>query len=156
MPSFADDRLVPGSERAVEIVGDKLMREIVHDFAHGPASLPLVDPSAQAPPRNENAGAPAPLALPPGIGLIDAMCNAASERERLEKILELNRRLQSLQALQDAKIYALENQLKELEERLKKKLRAATLSISSKPSSSTTRRKPRRLGQKPSDRSQAR
>jgi hypothetical protein len=119
MPSFADDRLVPGSERAVEIVDTKLMRQIVADLRK-PPTLPMVDPSAQAPPRNENAGAPAPLALPPGIGLIDAMCNAASERERLEKILELNRRLQSLQALQDAKIYALENQLKELEERLKK------------------------------------
>jgi hypothetical protein len=120
MPSFADDRLVPGSERAVEIVGDKLMREIVHDFAHGPASLPLVDPSAQAPPRNENAGAPAPLRSPSGLKYCDAIAESFAHKDRMAQIAEHNAMVSSVLSSPelDPRIKELAAKIELLEKRL--------------------------------------
>ena len=42
MPLKPSDQIIPGSKRAYEQVNNRLMREIVRDFAHGPASLPCI------------------------------------------------------------------------------------------------------------------
>src|SRR5262249_13777853 len=112
MPSFVDDRLVPGSERAVEIVGDRLMRDIVKDFRHGPARLPLVHPDAPRP--AESAPQPA-LKPPPGVPLIDKMCLGADAQERLVKIEALSRAVATLQAGYDNKVKRLEEEIARLQ-----------------------------------------
>jgi hypothetical protein len=117
--SIPDDRLVPGSEKAYAQVGDRLMREIVRDFAHGPARLPTVDPSSQAPPRIDEPPRTA-LKPPSGIDLIDRMCAAADERDRVAKITEMARTVAALQADHDSKVARLEAEIQRLQSELKK------------------------------------
>jgi len=117
-PKFADDRLQPGSEKLVEQVGDKLVREIVGTFFGKPTSLKSVHPQDQAPPPSESAGMPAPLSSPPGIALIDQMCASASEEQRVSRILELSKIVSQLQAARDAETFRLENEIKRKEEEI--------------------------------------
>ena len=42
MPRRPDDRLVPGSEKACEVVDDQAMADIVADLRSGPARFPSV------------------------------------------------------------------------------------------------------------------
>jgi hypothetical protein len=115
--SKPDDRYIPGSERAYDQVNDRLWRDIVSDRTR--RGLPSVDPSSQAPPRSEPPQ-PAPLSAPPGLAIIDRMVNTVTEEQRLEKILELSKRVSALQAMHDARVFQLENQIREMEEALKK------------------------------------
>ena len=102
-PQFVSDRLVPGSERAVENVDTKLMREIVRDLGHGPARLPSVHPDAQAP-RSETQ--PTPLSSPPGINLIDRMCDAADAQDRAARLETLAKTIANLRAEEIARLQA--------------------------------------------------
>jgi hypothetical protein len=117
--SIPDDRLVPGSERAYDQVNDRLMREIVRDFRHGPASLPSIPADRQAPPRIDEPP-PSTLKPPSGIGLIDAMCAAADQQDRLAKITEMARTVAALQANYDSKVARLEAEIERLQSELKK------------------------------------
>ena len=96
MPLKPDDRLIPGSERAYDQVNTRLMRDIVKDFAHGPASLPSVHPTQQAPPPNENAGAPAPLRSPSGLRYCDAIAESFAHKDRMAQIAEHNEMVSSV------------------------------------------------------------
>jgi hypothetical protein len=102
-PLKPDDRMLPGSERAYDAVNDRLIRDIVKDFAHGPARLPSVHPQDQAP-RGSGWTEQPTLKPPSGIELIDRMCLAADQQERLAKIEALARTVASLQAAHDAEI----------------------------------------------------
>jgi len=119
------DQLIPGSERAYEIVNDRLMRDIVKDLGHGPARLPSVHPDAQAP--RAEAAQPVPLKPPSGIGLIDRMCLAQDAQDRLAKIEVLARTVANFQAAHDAKveIKRLEAEVVRLKEEVKKAAEAA-------------------------------
>jgi hypothetical protein len=115
MPSFASDALVPGSERAVENVGDRLMQDIVRDLGHGPARLPSVHPDSQSP-RPAVAGE-TPLKPPSGVALIDQLCDAADAQDRLQKIETLSR---IVAAGQEAEIARLRAENERLQAELKK------------------------------------
>src|SRR5262249_39303966 len=117
-PQFVSDRLVPGSERAVENVDTKLMREIVRDLGHGPARLPSVHPDAQAP--RAVGSMETPLRQPAGIEHIDRMCAAADKQDRIAKIEVLSRTIANLQAGQDAEIARLKEENAHLQAELVK------------------------------------
>jgi len=112
------DQLIPGSERAYEIVNDRLMRDIVKDLGHGPARLPSVHPDAQAP--RAEAAHPVPLKPPAGIDLIDRMCLAADKQDRIAKLEALSRTVAILQADRDAEIASLRAEVERLQGELKK------------------------------------
>src|SRR5262249_39785578 len=118
MPVFVSDLLLPGSERAVESVNTKLVRDIVRDLGHGPARLPTVDPSSQSPRPVEPTMTP--LRPPAGIDLIDKMCLAADAQDRLQKMEALSRTITNLQADRDAEIARLQAEIERLQAELKK------------------------------------
>jgi uncharacterized small protein (DUF1192 family) len=115
--SKPDDRYIPGSERAYDQVNDRLWRDIVSDRTR--RGLPSVDPSSQAPPRIDE---PPPTALKPpsGVNLIDKMCAAADQQDRLARITEMARTVAALQANDDARIARLQGEIVRLEAELKK------------------------------------
>jgi hypothetical protein len=120
MPSFADHRLVPGSERAVEIVGDKLMAEIVRDLRK-PPELPAVSPEPHA--VGSGFRNPAPLTTPSGTRYVDAICESFAERDPMAKIAENNTMVTSVTSVlssleRDTQIKELEAKIALLEKRL--------------------------------------
>ena len=117
MPLKPDDGMLPGSERAYDQVNDRLWRDIVSDRTR--RGLPTVDPSSQAPPRIDEPQ-PVPLKPPAGIELIDKMCLAQDQQDRLARITEMARTVAALQANDDARVARLEAEIERMQGELKK------------------------------------
>src|SRR6516165_2842332 len=124
MPLRPDDRRVPGSEKAYEAVDDRLMADIVADFRHGPASLPIASPEPHA--RGSGWVEPAPLRPYEGSRYVDAICDhfdqqdrlSAREQDRLAKIAEMVRTLASMQP--NAEVERLKAEIEQLKSDLEK------------------------------------
>jgi hypothetical protein len=121
MPLKPDDRVVPGSEKACEAVDDRLMADIVADFRHGPASLPIASPEPHA--RGSGWVEPAPLRPYEGSRYVDAICDHFDQQDRLSaqrlaKIEEMMRTLASMQP--NAEVERLKAEVEQLKADLEK------------------------------------
>ena len=85
MPRRPDDRLVPGSEKACEVVDDQAMADIVADLRSGPARFPSVSgvsPSGRGWQEAQSLAA----WKPPGDRYVTMLLDDADQRERTAKI----------------------------------------------------------------------
>jgi hypothetical protein len=85
MPLRPDDRLVPGSERACEVVDDQAMAAIVRDLRNGPSQLPLASGTSPSGRGWQEAQSLADW-KPPGDRYVTMLLDDADRRDREAKV----------------------------------------------------------------------
>jgi hypothetical protein len=79
----------PYQVRATQAVNNRLMADIVADFRRPLSqSASMISQSSKAPARGNGWVDPPPLKPPAGIAVIDKMCEAAAQRDRIAAIQE--------------------------------------------------------------------
>jgi|SRR6186997_146337 hypothetical protein len=74
----------PWQIEMMQAVDDSHVRDLVNDFSRGPAAPSSLTETPGVAPRTSGPAVEVPLAPPPGVTLVDALCDAQDAVDRAE------------------------------------------------------------------------
>jgi hypothetical protein len=83
--------LQPWELEMSKCVDDKLMRDIVNDFRQGPSKPSSLAGPGPEPKKGTGWQDEIPLKPPPGIGLVDQLCDAQDRKDKAELVRAINK-----------------------------------------------------------------